>query len=78
MESERKVLPFPGENTEDEIWTTDTAPEINSENTENGEETLDIDYAPGPEADALWDALFPNGKPTPEEFIQKLAQLLKP
>ena len=48
MESERKVLPFPGENTEDEIWTTDTAPEINSENTENGEETLDIDYAPGP------------------------------
>lgn len=78
MESERKVLPFPGENTEDEIWTTDTAPEINSENTENGEETLDIDYAPSPEAAALWDALFPNGKPTPEEFIQKLAQLLKP
>lgn len=48
-----------------------------SDNTED-ETHLDLDYAhPTPESQQLWDTLFPNGKPTPEEFIRALAELVK-
>lgn len=87
MENEHKVIPFPRRETADE-WAeepgmlraqTDAA-ECREETEEDDpeEELLDIDYTPSEEARALWDALFPQGKPTPEELIQKLAELLRP
>lgn len=56
------------------------APSTASPQPENAEEEeqLDLDYAhPTPESQQLWDTLFPNGKPTPEEFIRALAELVK-